>query len=390
MRRVETIGELAPALAEAMREAGSAFGDARVFLEQAVQRPRHIEVQILADGTGDTVHLFERDCSVQRRHQKVIEIAPAPNLDDAIRRPARHAVAFARSIGYENAGTVEFLLETGRAAGEVVFIEMNPRIQVEHTVTEEVTDVDLVQSQMRIAAGETLADLGLSRTTSSCAARRCSAASRPRTRRRASAPTPGGSRRTGRPAAPASASTAARPRPVPRSARTSTRCSPSSPAAAATSRRRWRGEARARRVPHPRRLDQHPLPAGGARRPGVRRGDLSTLFIDERPELLTSNPSKDRATRLLNWLGDVTVNRRTDEAAVAVAGQQAPAIDLSVEPPAGARERLLRSAGGFARALREQTALAVTETTFRDAHQSLLATRVRTATWCASARTWRA
>ena len=126
-------------------------------------RPRHIEVQILADATGETVHLFERDCSVQRRHQKVIEIAPAPNLDPEIAASLHaHAVAFARSIGYENAGTVEFLLETaGPRTGEVVFIEMNPRIQVEHTVTEEVTDVDLVQSQIRIAAGETLADLGL-------------------------------------------------------------------------------------------------------------------------------------------------------------------------------------------------------------------------------------
>jgi len=163
MRRVENVGELAPALAEAMREAQSAFGDPRMFLEQAVRRPRHIEVQILADATGETVHLFERDCSVQRRHQKVIEIAPAPNLDDSVRDDLhRYAVAFARSIGYQNAGTVEFLLETaGPRAGEVVFIEMNPRIQVEHTVTEEVTDVDLVQSQMRIAAGSTLADLHL-------------------------------------------------------------------------------------------------------------------------------------------------------------------------------------------------------------------------------------
>ncbi|MBN9181755.1 MAG: pyruvate carboxylase, partial [Microbacterium sp.] len=163
MRRVETKGDLAPALAEAMREADSAFGDPRMFLEQAVLRPRHVEVQILADGAGHTVHLFERDCSVQRRHQKVIEIAPAPNLDESVRRELhRHAVAFAESIGYQNAGTVEFLLETaGERAGEIVFIEMNPRIQVEHTVTEEVTDVDLVQSQMRIAAGETLEDLGL-------------------------------------------------------------------------------------------------------------------------------------------------------------------------------------------------------------------------------------
>src|SRR3546814_186015 len=125
MRRVESPGDLAPALAEAMREAQSAFGDPRMFLEQAVQRPRHIEVQVLADSTGHTVHLFERDCSVQRRHQKVIEIAPAPNLATDVRDALHgYAVAFAESIGYQNAGTVEFLLETaGPRTGEVVFIE---------------------------------------------------------------------------------------------------------------------------------------------------------------------------------------------------------------------------------------------------------------------------
>ena len=130
-----------------------------VFIEEAVVRPRHIEVQILADAAGDVVHLYERDCSVQRRHQKVVEVAPAPNLDPDLRaRMCADAVAFAREIGYVNAGTVEFLLaETGR----YVFIEMNPRIQVEHTVTEEVTDIDLVAAQMRIASGETLRDLGI-------------------------------------------------------------------------------------------------------------------------------------------------------------------------------------------------------------------------------------
>src|SRR5690606_8320705 len=132
-----------------------------------VVRPRHIEVQNLADGHGNVVHLYERDCSVQRRHQKVIEIAPAPNLDPELRdRLCADAVAFAKHIGYQNAGTVEFLVDTaGERAGQHVFIEMNPRIQVEHTVTEEVTDIDLVQSQMRIAAGETLADLGISQET---------------------------------------------------------------------------------------------------------------------------------------------------------------------------------------------------------------------------------
>ncbi|MFM7014123.1 MAG: biotin carboxylase N-terminal domain-containing protein, partial [Actinomycetota bacterium] len=164
MRRVAQKSELAQAISEASREAESAFGDARVFLEQAVLRPRHIEVQILADGQGNVVHLFERDCSVQRRNQKVVEIAPAPNIDPELRvKLYRDAVNFAKELGYQNAGTVEFLVDTvGANAGKHVFIEMNPRIQVEHTVTEEITDIDLVQSQMRIAAGESLADLGLS------------------------------------------------------------------------------------------------------------------------------------------------------------------------------------------------------------------------------------
>lgn len=160
MRRVERPEDLGEALDAAMREAESAFGDPTVFLEEAVVRPRHIEVQILADSQGNVVHLYERDCSVQRRHQKIVEVAPAPNLDRATRDAmCAHAVQFARSIGYSCAGTVEFLLA---ADGRYVFIEMNPRIQVEHTVTEEVTDIDLVQAQMQVAAGATLAELGLS------------------------------------------------------------------------------------------------------------------------------------------------------------------------------------------------------------------------------------
>src|SRR5690606_13830038 len=143
MRRVDSPDQLREALTAAIREATSAFGDGRMFLEQAVLRPRHIEVQILADGSGNTIHLFERDCSVQRRHQKVVEIAPAPNLSDEQRSAlTADAVKFAQSIGYINAGTVEFLVDTvGPRAGQHVFIEMNPRIQVEHTVTEEITDV---------------------------------------------------------------------------------------------------------------------------------------------------------------------------------------------------------------------------------------------------------
>ena len=228
MRRVDSPQALPEALATAMREAESAFGDPTVFLERAVLEPRHIEVQILADRTAaagnpdGTIHLYERDCSVQRRHQKVIEVAPAVGLDPALRDMiCADAVAFARHIGYVNAGTVEFLLD---ASGRYVFIEMNPRIQVEHTVTEEITDVDLVASQIRIAAGQTLADLELTQAGSRSGVRRCSAGSPPRIRPTGSVRTPARSSPTARRAAAACGWTAARCTPAPRSAPTSTRC----------------------------------------------------------------------------------------------------------------------------------------------------------------------
>ncbi|MEO6470294.1 MAG: biotin carboxylase N-terminal domain-containing protein, partial [Aeromicrobium sp.] len=159
MRRVDDPDKVREAIDASMREAQGAFGDPTCFIEEAVVNARHIEVQILADNAGNVIHLYDRDCSVQRRHQKVVELAPAPGLDPDVReRMCADAVKFANAINYSCAGTVEFLLND---KGHYVFIEMNPRIQVEHTVTEEVTDVDLVQSQMRIAAGETLAELGL-------------------------------------------------------------------------------------------------------------------------------------------------------------------------------------------------------------------------------------
>jgi acetyl/propionyl-CoA carboxylase alpha subunit/acetyl-CoA carboxylase carboxyltransferase component len=160
MRRVDAPREMAAAFASAAREAVAAFGDGSIFLEKLIERPRHIEVQILADGAGETVHLFERDCSVQLRNQKVVEIAPAAGLDRELRqRILDDAVRLARAANYANAGTVEFLVDPG--LGAHFFIECNPRIQVEHTVTEAVTGIDLLEAQFRIAAGETLADLGL-------------------------------------------------------------------------------------------------------------------------------------------------------------------------------------------------------------------------------------
>jgi len=159
MRVVTQASELEENFQRATSEALAAFGDGSVFIERFIQRPRHIEVQILGDEHGNVVHLFERDCSVQRRHQKVVEIAPAPNLSEKVRdNLLSDAVRLCSHVGYQNAGTVEFLLDED---GRHYFIEVNARLQVEHTVTEEVTGVDLVQSQIKIAEGASLASLGL-------------------------------------------------------------------------------------------------------------------------------------------------------------------------------------------------------------------------------------
>ncbi|MFV0373721.1 pyruvate carboxylase [Microbacterium sp.] len=383
MRRVEAAADLPSALAEAMREADGAFGDARVFLEQAVRRPRHVEVQILADTSGHTVHLYERDCSVQRRHQKVVEIAPAPNLSGDVREALhRYAVAFAKSIDYANAGTVEFLLETaGPRTGEVVFIEMNPRIQVEHTVTEEVTDVDLVQSQMRIAAGETLDQLGLRQEDIRVrgAALQCRITTedpaqgfRPDTGKITTYRSPGGAgiRLDG-------GTTAAGSQVSPHfdSMLSKLTCRGRDFASAVRRSRRALAEFRIRGVSTNIPFLQRVLDD-----PSFVAGDLSTAFIDERPELVNGRESKDRGSKIVAWLAETTVNRPHGENPVSVEPRaKLPELDLDAPAPAGSRQHLAElGPTGFARALRAQTALAVTETTFRDAHQSLLATRVRT------------
>ena len=160
MRVVGTAAEMADAFERCASEAEAAFGNGAVFLERLISRPRHIEIQILADGQGNVVHLHDRDCSVQLRHQKVVEIAPAPALDDALRaRMFADAIRLATAAGYTNAGTVEFLVAP--ETDEYYFIECNPRVQVEHTVTEQVTGVDVVQAQFRIAGGASLGELGL-------------------------------------------------------------------------------------------------------------------------------------------------------------------------------------------------------------------------------------
>ena len=377
MRRVTDPAALPEAIEAASREAESAFGDPAVFLEQAVLDPRHIEVQILADTHGNVMHLFERDCSVQRRHQKVIELAPAPNLPGELRdRICSDAVAFARHIGYTCAGTVEFLLDE---RGHHVFIEMNPRIQVEHTVTEEITDVDLVASQIRIAAGESLKNLGLSQDSlrTRGAALQCRITTedpangfRPDSGRITAYRSPGGAgiRLDGGTNLGAEISAhfdsmlvkmTSRGRDLP---------------AAVRRARRGLAEFRIRGV-----STNIPFLQAVLDDPDFLAGRVSTSFIDDRPHLLTAPSSADRGTKILSYLADVTVNKPHGPRPSSVyPHDKLPPADLDEPPPPGSRQRLVElGPEGFARWLRESKAVGVTDTTFRDAHQSLLATRVR-------------
>ena len=383
MRRVDDPARFREELGSAMREADGAFGDPTVFIEQAVAAPRHIEVQILADTQGDIVHLFERDCSIQRRHQKVVEIAPAPHISDELRQAlTSDAVKFARAINYTCAGTVEFLVETsGPRAGSHVFIEMNPRIQVEHTVTEEITDVDLVQAQLRIAAGESLAQIGIRQEELRIrgAALQCrittedpANAFRPdtgviqayRSANGAGIRLDGGTTGTGVEISPHFDSLL-----VKLTARGRTLEDATARARRALAEFRVRGIATniafLRAV-----LDD----------PDFAQGGVTTSFIDERPYLLSARTPADRGTRLARYLADVTVNQPNGMAPTKLeAATKLPRLSLADEPPAGSRQRLLElGPAAFARSLRQQQAVGITDTTFRDAHQSLLATRVRT------------
>ena len=384
MRRVSEPKGLKDALEAAMREAESAFGDKDVFIEQAVMRPRHIEVQILADGSGNVMHLFERDCSIQRRHQKVIEIAPAPNISDELRAAlCADAVTFATALNYSCAGTVEFLVETsGERAGEHVFIEMNPRIQVEHTVTEEITDVDLVQAQMRIASGETLADLGLGqdRVRINGAALQCRITTedpannfRPDTGIITAYRSAGGAgvRLDG-----GTADTGAEISAHFDSMLVKLTCRGRTFSAAVARAKRALAEFRIRGV-----STNIPFLQAVLEDPSFVAGDLATDFIETRPELQAARVPADRGTKLLLWLAEVTVNKPNGEAPTRLDPRDKlpPGLDLARPSPIGSRQRLVElGPAGFAADLRRRVGVEVTDTTFRDAHQSLLATRVRT------------
>jgi pyruvate carboxylase len=331
---------------------------------------------------GNIIHLHERDCSIQRRNQKVVEIAPAPNLDDTLRQQLFvDAVAFAKEIGYQNAGTVEFLIETvGPNAGKHVFIEMNPRIQVEHTVTEEITDVDLVQSQLRIAAGATLEELGLrqSEIKPHGFAMQCRITTedpvqgfRPDTGKITTYRSPGGAgiRLDG-----GTVTTGAEVSPHFDSMLVKLITRGRDFKSAVERGKRALAEFRIRGVATNINFLQAVL-----NDETFASGELSTHFIDERPELFQAKVSRDRGTKVVQWLAEVTVNKPYGTRDGKIEPElKLPAIDISKPAPKGSKQLLDElGAEGFARWMREQTRVLVTDSTFRDAHQSLLATRVR-------------
>ncbi len=385
MRVVNSPDELLGRLEEARGEAQRTFGDGSVFLERYIARARHIEVQILADSHGSVVHLWERDCSVQRRHQKVVELAPAPNLADQLRDEiCAAAIRVARTTGYVNAGTVEFLVDAD--TGEWFFMEVNPRIQVEHTVTELVTGVDLVRSQILVAQGCRLHEAPLSIPAQSEIPRRGTAIQcrittedpknefSPDYGRLQTYRSPGGLgiRLDG------NAYTGAVLSPFYDSLLVKLTASDTNLPDACTRADRALQEFRVRGVETNIQFLRNVI-----NHPDFRNGVVTTHFLEETPELFEIRPPRDRANRLLSYIGDTILNGNPT-----VVGKDHPTnlnappivpVDMSAEPPPGTRDLLLEMGPDkFAEWVWDQKRLLVTDTTFRDAHQSLLATRVRT------------
>src|SRR3954452_13724999 len=387
MRVVNGADELEPRLAEAQREAGAAFGRPDVFLERYIARAKHIEVQILGDAHGNLVHLWERDCSVQRRHQKVVEVAPSINLPETLRRQiCDSAASLCRSIGYRSAGTVEFLLDVDR--NEYYFIEVNPRIQVEHTVTEVVTGIDLVRSQILIADGHTLHESPLNIPTQDKVEHRgvamqCRVTTedpernftpdygRITTFRSAggfAVRLDGGNGFGGAVITPYFDSLLVK---------VTTWGTSLEEAGQRADRalREFRIRGVKTNISFLLNLIEHPT---------FKSGEATTTFIDQTPALFRFRQNRDRATKTLSYLGDVIVNGRAD-----VKGTFNPERKLPVPvpppsrradaPPPGTRQRLQElGPEQFAAWVRTERRLLITDTTLRDAHQSLLATRVRT------------
>ena len=385
MRAIEDESQLHEQVEAGRREARATFGNDEMFLEKLVRRARHVEVQIIGDQHGNLVHLFERDCSIQRRNQKIIERAPAPYLDSAGRKEiAGYAVRLARAADYSNAGTVEFLYDID--AERFYFIEVNPRIQVEHTVTEEVTGIDIVRAQICIAAGAAIGmpDSGVP-VQEEIQLRGHALQCRITTEDPLNAFIPDYGRITAYRGATGfglrldggTAYSGAVITPFYDSLleKVTARAPTAHEAIARMDRalREFRIRGVATNLPFLEAVIGHPK---------FRAADYTTRFIDDTPELFKFPRRRDRATRLLSFIGDVQVNGNPE-----MDGRRLPAEPHKTpilpklppdEPPPGSRQRFEElGAEGFARWMLEQDALLLTDTTFRDAHQSLLATRMR-------------
>ncbi|QDV56028.1 pyruvate carboxylase [Rosistilla oblonga] len=385
MRVVRSEQELAAAFEQAQREALTAFGSDEVFVERFVERARHIEVQLLGDQHGNLLHLYERDCSVQRRHQKVVELAPAPNLPAATRQAlCDAALAIGNKVGYENAGTVEFLLDID--SGDFFFIEVNPRIQVEHTVTEEVTGIDLVKSQIMVASGLPLTDPELSlppqeEIKTIGFAMQCRVTTEdpenqflPDYGRITHYRSAGG---LGIRLDAGSAFSGAVVNPFYDSMLVKVSARGRTLAESASRMERCLQEFRIRGV-----KTNIPFLTRLIKNEKFLAGEATTRLIDTTPDLFNLPRRRDRATKLLKFLGETIVNGNPLVLDRPVATRRAPApvpeIPAATKPPEGSRDVFLKSgAAGLVDWINNQSGLLLTDTTMRDAHQSLLATRVR-------------
>jgi pyruvate carboxylase len=394
MRVIEQRADLPAALEAARREALAAFGNDEVYLEKLVRRARHVEVQVLGDLHGNLVHLHERDCTAQRRNQKVVERAPAPYFGAAERASlCESALRLMRSVGYTHAGTVEYLMDID--TGECYFIEVNPRIQVEHTVTEMITGIDIVKAQLRITEG---AWIGLSAGDQRPSAGVPEQAQIPlnghalQCRITTEDPEHGFLPDYGRLAAYRSAAgfgirldagtayTGAVITPYYDSLLV--KVTAWAPTSAETTQRMDRAlrEFRIRGIATNLQFLENLI-----NHPAFIAGQITTRFIESTPELLAFTARRDRATKLLGFLAETVVHGNPE-----VGGREIPhlplpkpvlpAVDRAATMPAGTRD-LLKSMGpaAFARWMLEQKRVLITDTTLRDAHQSLLATRMRTA-----------
>ncbi|XP_011873206.1 PREDICTED: pyruvate carboxylase, mitochondrial isoform X1 [Vollenhovia emeryi] len=399
MRVVRQMEEVREMFDRASSEAAAAFGNGAMFIEKFIERPRHIEVQLLGDHAGNVVHLYERDCSVQRRHQKVVEIAPAPALSSKIReKMTEYAVKLAKHVGYANAGTVEFLVDE---SGNFYFIEVNARLQVEHTVTEEITGIDLVQSQIRIAEGLTLPELGM--TQEKIIPQGFAIQCRVTTEDPAKNFQPDTGRievfRSGEGMGirldGASAFAGAIISPYYDSLLVKVIAHAGDLQSCCAKMNRALREFRVRGV-----KTNIPFLLNVLENQKFLNGIVDTYFIDENPQLFQLQPSQNRAQKLLNYIGTVLVNGPStplatqlkpadikphipqialDFAKLAAAEEtNDPDAPEMLDPPKGFRH-IYKEQGpeAFAKTIRQHKGLLLMDTTFRDAHQSLLATRVR-------------